>query len=324
MWNMRKALVASLLLLGIIAVSSVARAGAPLKGIQVKLGKNPGGSCSAKVEFQNGNPAVMVKGNADRFVTLPSTFNDPAGYTFGGWYPSATGGTEIQEGDELPNKSTIYAQYAANPVDVITFNSEGGSTVSPIDGLNGASLTLPAAPAYPGYTFDGWFASTKGGPALASPYLLSASATLYAQWTANPDAKIGFNSDGGSAVASQTVRIGTSIALPTGVTYLQYTLDGWFTSPTGGVAQTSPYLVTGSTTLYAQWSAIVSFNTDDGSVNPSPEVFITGGTPLALPTPKYPGWIFDGWFTVAYGGKRVASPYTPLGSVTLYAQWTPV
>jgi uncharacterized repeat protein (TIGR02543 family) len=79
--------------------------------------------------------------------------------------------------------------------------------VSSIDGLKGTEITLPAAPTYPGYTFDGWFTFATGGTALTSPYLLGASATLYAQWTANPFTKIAFNSEGGSAVASQAAHL---------------------------------------------------------------------------------------------------------------------
>ena len=50
-----------------------------------------------------------------------------------------------------------YAQWSANPTITISFNSEGGSAVPPVTGLEGTTVTLPAAPTYAGYTFAGWF-----------------------------------------------------------------------------------------------------------------------------------------------------------------------
>ena len=67
---------------------------------------------------------------------------------------------------------------------MITFNSEGGSAVSSMSGPEGTTITLPAAPTYAGYNFDGWFLAASGGSALSSPYTLTTSLTLYAQWTA--------------------------------------------------------------------------------------------------------------------------------------------
>src|SRR5208282_5594985 len=137
----------------------------------------------------------------------------------------------------------------------ITFNSEGGSAVSAATGLEGTTVTLPAAPTYAGYTFNGWFSSPSGGTALTSPYTLTASTTLYAQWTANPTITIAFNSEGVSAVSAATGLEGTTVTLPAAPTYAGYTFNGWFSSPSGGTALTSPYTLTASTTLYAQWTA---------------------------------------------------------------------
>ena len=75
---------------------------------------------------------------------------------------------------------------SSTATDTISFNSEGGSVVSSVSGPDGSSITLPPAPTYPGYTFNGWFAAASGGSALTSPYTLAGSTTLFAQWTANP------------------------------------------------------------------------------------------------------------------------------------------
>ncbi len=84
-------------------------------------------------------------------------------------------------------------------IQTITFDAEGGSAVSSRSGPHGSTITLPGAPMLAGSTFDGWFAAATGGSALTSPYTLSSSLTLYAQWTAN--------SGGGGGPSTPTVSI---------------------------------------------------------------------------------------------------------------------
>ena len=225
-------------------------------------------------------------------------------------------------GSSLASNQLPATPYAT---DTITFNSEGGSAVSSISGPNGSAITLPAAPTYAGYTFDGWFLAASGGTALTSPYTLTGSLTLYAQWTANATDTITFNSEGGSAVSSISGPNGSAITLPAAPTYAGYTFDGWFLAASGGTALTSPYTLTGSLTLYAQWTAnatdTVTFNSEGGSAVSS----ISGpnGSAITLPAaPTYAGYTFDGWFLAASGGTALTSPYTLTGSLTLYAQWT--
>ena len=189
-------------------------------------------------------------------VTLPGA-PTRAGYTFAGWndgtliYPAGATYTLSSDGAAI----VLTAQWNANATITITFNSEGGSAVSTVTGLAGTTITLPAAPSDAGYTFNGWFTAPSGGTALTSPYTLSASTTLYAQWNANPKITITFNSEGGSAVSTVTGLAGTTITLPAAPTYAGYTSNGWFTAPSGGTALTSPYTLSASITLYAQWTA---------------------------------------------------------------------
>ncbi len=82
--------------------------------------------------------------------------------------------------------STNVVLNANGPTDTITFDSEGGSTVGPVSGLDGTTVSLPDAPARAGYSFGGWYTAASGGSLATSPYLLAGSATLFAQWTANP------------------------------------------------------------------------------------------------------------------------------------------
>ena len=65
----------------------------------------------------------------------------------------------------------------------ITFNSDGGSAVSPIPAVSGSSVRLPT-PTQTGFTFNGWFTAPTGGSGVQSPFTVSQNVTLYAQWTA--------------------------------------------------------------------------------------------------------------------------------------------
>jgi uncharacterized repeat protein (TIGR02543 family) len=103
--------------------------------------------------------------------------------------------------------------YLVIPTDTISFNSEGGSAVASVSRLIGTTITLPAAPTLTGSTFDGWFTSPSFGTVVTSPYTLTGSVTLYAEWTLNFE-DITFDSQGGSSVSGWDGQYGTTITLP--------------------------------------------------------------------------------------------------------------
>jgi uncharacterized repeat protein (TIGR02543 family) len=200
--------------------------------------------------------------------------------------------------------------YSVLPTITITFNSDGGSAIASRSGVIGSAIKLPAAPKYAGYTFDGWslLPPGQGGSTLSSPYTLTVSLTIYAQWTQDIE-NITFNSEGGSEVPGWGGYYGTTITLPAAPTYAGHTFDGWFAAPTGGTALTSPYTLTASVTLYAHWTPpaptiTVKFNSEGGAAVGS----LSGplNTTIALPAaPKYTGHSFDGWFAAPSGGTAL-------------------
>ncbi|HWD94854.1 MAG TPA: InlB B-repeat-containing protein [Acidimicrobiales bacterium] len=209
------------------------------------------------------------------------------------------------------------------PTYTVSFDTAGGNSVSNQNfTVGGTALTLPT-PTKTDYTFNGWFTASSGGTQQSSPYSPSASTTLYAQW--NPDVfTVGFNAEGGSTASSQSFTVGgTALTLPS-PTLTGYAFNGWYTAPTGGTHVSSPYSPSASTTLYAQWTAdtyTVTLNADGGSVSATSEPYTVGNGGVTLPTPYRVNYSFQGWFTAASGGTRVASPYTPTASITVYAQW---
>ncbi len=273
---------------------------------------------------EGGSAVSSLSGPSGTTITLPAA-PTYAGHTFNGWFAAASGGTALTSPYTLTTSTTLYAQWTTNATVTVSFNAEGGSAVSSLSGPSGTTITLPAAPTYAGHTFNGWFAAASGGTALTSPYTLTTSTTLYAQWTTNATVTVSFNAEGGSAVSSLSGPSGTTITLPAAPTYAGHTFNGWFAAASGGTALTSPYTLTTSTTLYAQWTTnatvTVSFNAEGGSAVSS----LSGpsGTTITLPAaPTYAGHTFNGWFAAASGGTALTSPYTLTTSTTLYAQWT--
>jgi uncharacterized repeat protein (TIGR02543 family) len=146
-----------------------------------------------------GSDVTAMSGTDGTTITLPSA-PTRTGYTFDGWFTSATGGTQVMSPYTLAGTTTLYAQWTAKAVpvvtDTITFYSccngkdtEGHNLqmlVTTMSGADGSSITLPSAPTRTGYTFLGWYAEvTIGESALTSPYTLAGTTSLFAEWTAN-------------------------------------------------------------------------------------------------------------------------------------------
>ncbi len=87
----------------------------------------------------------------------------------------------------MPVGHQIYiAQWIANHY-TITFDSTGGTPVDAIEDIFGATITPPAAPTKPGYSFAGW------SPVLPTT-MPGSNDHHHAQWTPN-QYTLSFDSD---------------------------------------------------------------------------------------------------------------------------------
>jgi uncharacterized repeat protein (TIGR02543 family) len=142
----------------------------------------------------------------------------------------------------------------------VTFDPNGGTGSMTNQSSCGAANLTGNAFTRTGYTFAGWNTAANGsGTAYANgaSYPFTASATLYAQWTANT-LTVTYNSQGGSAISSGSTTTGGQIAASPGTpTRAGYTFNGWFTASSGGTAISFPYThnQTANFTLFAQWTA---------------------------------------------------------------------
>ena len=188
----------------------------------------------------------------------------------------------------------------------LTFNSNGGSAVPEIqmDSYN-ATATKPADPTKEGFTFDGWYCEQTFENAMDWTAGIVRSMTLYAKWTAVQvpvvNYTVTFNSNGGSAVQSQTVESGNVATAPADPVKNGFSFKGWYL---GGALYDFATPVTSNIALTASWqentapvvNRTVVFNVDGGSVS-VPNMTVETGTSITLPayTGVKEGYAFNGW-----------------------------
>lgn len=136
----------------------------------------------------------------------------------------------------------------------INFNTDGG-TVIPLTIVNsGKYIIKPNDPIKLGYLFGGWFADSNFTNLFDFSVPASIDITIYAKWNMIQYYPITFESNGGTSVASQSIKSGEFATKPT-ISNVGKTLVGWYTDN----AFTFPYdfyntAISASITLYAKWA----------------------------------------------------------------------
>jgi len=197
----------------------------------------------------------------DGKVTKPA---DPTrdNFTFDGWAKADNETSALWnfETETVTENMTLFARWAIISYPV-TFDSDGGSEVAAQNVAHGSSASKPADPTRNGYAFDGWF---SGETEWNFSTAITAPVSLKAKWTVVH--AVTFDSDGGSEVAAQTIRNGSTATRPADPTksiasglYLgtltnnyNYTFVGWYNGETLWNFDTS--VVTAPITLKARWS----------------------------------------------------------------------
>lgn len=270
-----------------------------------------------------------------KYGTLPTPTR--FGYTFDGWYTSATGGSKVTAesivGDE---EHTLYAHWTGKTF-AAKFNANGGKFDNSAISINfnetyGEAFDFPDEPTRTGYDFDGWYTASSGGEKIKSGDIVSKlSYNLYAHWAAK-DYTIYFDSQGGEELDEINVKFGGTIpALPTPVKE-HYLFEKWVEKESGNVVKKGTnYSYSKDITLEAVWTAVnvsVVFDANGGK-------FGTSATPKTITkkygeyftfpstNPTFNGYEFLGWFTSENGGEKITtSTVVSQDSYTLYAHWS--
>ncbi len=196
----------------------------------------------------------------------------------------------------------------------VTFDSNGGTAVESQVVKSGEKATEPTAPTKEGYTFVGWFV---GDTAYDFEAAVTEDVTVKAKWTQNTY-NVTFDTDGGSAVDSQTVTHGQKATEPTAPTKAGYTFVGWFV---GDTAYDFEAAVAGDVTIKAKWTQntyTVTFDADNGTENTTATV-AEGAKVEAPVAPTKVGYAFVGWYL---GDNAYDFETAITGEITLKAVWT--
>ena len=305
------------------------------------------------VTFTNGGgagemtPQSFIHGVAQELT--PNTFAR-AGYTFTGWTDGTTtyvNGQSITATGDL----SLTAQWAANSYRIV-FNgngANGGTTMANQSFSYDASQNLTNNTyTRDGYTFGGWDMSsgaetatfTNGQSVTNLTTLAIGTITLYAVWTPN-SYTVNFNAGTGSGtMGSQKHTYDMAQTLTENAfTRTGYSFSGWNTVADGSglnyedKASVINLAMTGSVTLYAQWTAdtySLAFNSSNGVGSMDNQSFATGDSGKVSDNRFVkPGYTFDGWNTKADGNGTNYPADAELMSLdnlaaidpTLYAKW---
>lgn len=221
----------------------------------------------------------------------------------------------------------------------ITFNSEGGSTVSDTYAVTPGERIgrLPQDPTRTNYVFQGWFESTSGGTAITINTIPSGTTEYHAQWKKEVTlAELASNNitivtgntatinvtnaadlepytftSNDSTIASVDSSTGEITAISEGSTYI--TMEGTSSHTTKRIDVT----VADASNVYN-----LTFNSEGGVPATATQTVVAGGQINTFPTePTRTNYVFQGWFENTSGGTAITTSTVPSGDTTYHAQW---
>ncbi len=173
-------------------------------------------------------------------------------FRFDGWYKEVALTNLATFPLALTANTTLYAKWTATATYTVTFNTNGGTSISAQSITSGGQAVYPTEPTKTDCVFDGWF-SNEG---LTQPFLfltaITSNITLYAKFTQL--VTVTFNTNGGTVVATQKVRNNTPVVdRPYNPTKTDFIFSGWYSDAGLTNAFSFSTAITSNITLYAKF-----------------------------------------------------------------------
>ena len=251
------------------------------------------------------------------------------GYEFIGWFKDAEFTSAVQE--EIVKGSygdiELYANFRINEY-TISFESNGGNTVTSITQNYGTKVSEPAAPLKTGYQFGGWYKNSALTQKYAFTTMPAEDITLYAKWN-RISYTISYNLDGGTNSSENPANytIESSDIVLASPTKNGYAFKGWY-SDSGFTTQIQiiPTGSYGELSVFAKWQAIeysITYIGAENTENNNPAKYTIEDS-ITLVAAEKSGYTFDGWFADAgYSNKVTQITAGTTGDKTFYAKFMP-
>ncbi|MGM9971509.1 MAG: pectinesterase family protein, partial [Anaeroplasmataceae bacterium] len=139
-----------------------------------------GASYTVSFETNGGSSVSNMTVKEGKTITLPTSTK--AGYKLVGWYSDSSLTTAFTSQTAVTSNITLYAKWVEATIYTVTFNTNGGSSISSLNVVEGNTISLPTAPTKDGYTFVGWYSDSSLTTAFNESTIISSNITLYAKW----------------------------------------------------------------------------------------------------------------------------------------------
>lgn len=241
------------------------------------------------------------------------------GKFFVGWFTLTENGELVKQiSVGTTGNITLYARW-------LTFDSNGGSTVSYTPNFSESGLTKPTDPTKNYYEFAGWYFDEQLTQKYDFKRLPSASSTLYAKWDAAKYTITYILYDGTNSATNPTTYTVEDKVTFSDPSKTGYTFNGWYSN-----SQFTSALVTGipvgsheNVTVYANFGInqyTISFISNGGtSVDNITQNYAT--TVSAPANPAKNGYSFGGWYSDSALENAYSFTTIPAQDITLYAKW---
>lgn len=242
-------------------------------------------------------------------------------HSFDCWCSDKELANEYDFSQEVTEAFTLYARWKLS-VATVTFNTNFGSATRPSKVNVGEKIELPENPTKKGCLFKEWCVDSGGLTPFDPETPIFGNMTLYAIWT---DAcSVVFDSDGGTKIPEQNIKIGELAVYPMTPTKENYKFAHWCIDEERTVVFDFSTPITENITLYAvfiQTTNTVSFDSNGGSEIESQKVSI-GGFAEKPESPERAGFDFVCWCVDKDCTNEFIFARMPVNSpIILYAKW---
>lgn len=220
---------------------------------------------------------------------------------------------------------TLFMLSACGGQVTVTFDSQGGSSITSVVGKSGDTIDVEPVSSRAGYSFEGWLIDDEP---VSFPFTLEKNATLVASWELETY-QVTFHSDGGSTIESFTYTFEDDEIYLDDPIRAGYAFLGWFPNETlqGSALLSIPSESTGDKDFYASWDVIdynINYHLNGGTLsNLATTQYTIDSSNILLLVPTKTGYSFDGWYdNEQFSGSKIEQiAQGSSGTKHYYAKW---